>query len=724
MSFENAAALCESLNLTDSNCLKECIYYNDVGLYEGFIQSDITFNSSEIINTTLLSSTLTWYALSATPYEWYAVGNPTMCLYSSGTYCYTPIIQKLDRAVMMHGCCIPGQCKDNDAIKVLQSNKYCFQTYLEQYNALNLSKLEFKMDLICDQKDRQWDASSIIMLMLVCILCLFIPLIATLIHHFHSKSDDKSIIKKFSSIFSVQSNIKDLIKQRKNNLFGFCDGIRAVTAYWVLVYHTPEHTSYACSDMMARRPGHGTVVIPSMFVNNNGENIPLISDNPEWNSYDHQSFWFNMTSINLSSMTTFLWLAGFFGIGSVIRVIHKWKAFRHSAKCSHFYQVILLYVRRYLRIMPIALFVMFMYMYLYDQIPSGYQVHTRDAAKQCCQNEFISIMFMFKNLKKFFGLYEPICTRQCLSHYWYVFLDFDLFLYLPIVALIWVDIGYIYGFASAALPIVIGWILRVYFGFYYDYILVPYGLGLELQNDIPYRQGFSDLYIAPWIRMGEYYYGVVLMLILIYVKEKKIIDMNKFVLSYNVYISLHSIVAVLMLSAIIVPYMDIDDYPDDRFSRTNITLYYIFIPQLWSIALCIFTFALRFRPRKHKSLVNIILSNRIMSILGKLSFLVYILHKIVIFWFVDNRPVPYYYDQMNYLFLIFGISIVTTAISFILWITVENPVSKLVTQIYKQLDKKFNINTVGNVDSEKLIDYEMHNYQNESGYGSVANGNK
>lgn len=45
------------------------------------------------------------------PFGWYSIGNPDMCSFSDGTYCFTPIQITMDFFTINlqeHGCCVPG----------------------------------------------------------------------------------------------------------------------------------------------------------------------------------------------------------------------------------------------------------------------------------------------------------------------------------------------------------------------------------------------------------------------------------------------------------------------------------------------------------------------------------------------------------------------------------------------------------------------------------------
>ena len=111
-----------------------------------------------------------WYAVSGTPISWYDVGNAAMCRYFEGTYCYTPAHSR--GATIQHGCCVPGSCTGSDAVKVVQSNDYCFKKYAMYASVLHGGS----MDAVCEPMERElgktgaWSTIVMFLLFLACIV--------------------------------------------------------------------------------------------------------------------------------------------------------------------------------------------------------------------------------------------------------------------------------------------------------------------------------------------------------------------------------------------------------------------------------------------------------------------------------------------------------------------------------------------------------------------------
>eukprot|EP01084_Bolivina_argentea_P157212 273967_1 len=170
---------CQSLNLSNTECERQCIYYNNEKLYFNFITN--SYNLSAIlldtnisnINVTLLNQTLRWYSLSTYPHQYYPSTQPDICSYSLGTYCNVQYQQ-----TMIHGFCIPTHCKHEDAVKILKANVAYQSIINSNYN---------ENDIICSRKAREFSQGTYIVLTIFILLLLFI-LMSTIMKQYSQKS--------------------------------------------------------------------------------------------------------------------------------------------------------------------------------------------------------------------------------------------------------------------------------------------------------------------------------------------------------------------------------------------------------------------------------------------------------------------------------------------------------------------------------------------------------
>ena len=98
------------------------------------------------------------------------------------------------------------------------------------------------------------------------------------------------------------------------------------------------------------------------------------------------------------------------------------------------------WIKRYLRMIPMILYVMLMTAYLLDQLPTGYHVVDRTIYNECCSNTFWQNILLIKNFTMGFTYEDTECLFGCMNHIWYLCCDFQLFLILPM--LVWIYTRY------------------------------------------------------------------------------------------------------------------------------------------------------------------------------------------------------------------------------------------------------------------------------------------
>ena len=94
-----------------------------------------------------------------------------------------------------------------------------------------------------------------------------------------------------------------------------------------------------------------------------------------------------------------------------------------------------------------------------------------------------------------------------------------------------------------------------------------------------------------------------------------------------------------------------------------------------------------------KSMVKAFLSLEIWQPLGKLTYVMYLIHLMVLEWWSEDLELPTYYTEWNELLLIIGIWIIVASIGLVLWFVVEKPLNNLVTLFMKCLVGLVFVNT-------------------------------
>eukprot|EP01084_Bolivina_argentea_P248470 415645_1 len=649
---------CASLNLSNHECYTECEYYNNMNLYYSFIEHR---NFSQLIesfmdetnttnfNETLFNQTIRWFTLSSSPYNYYGSVQPQMCLYSLGTYCNV-----INANRMVHGYCLPTHCHTDDATKVLLANIPFFQSYEQSVPG--------EKELICSILPRSLNLSSIIFI-IICVMTLVFIALSTVIKHAKQKNQSINI---FFEAFCIQTNWNAFIKTRiaQQNEWAFMDGMRLISSYWVLLYHLKSRMDFP----------------PSINGSNTNWSYPpnLDSDNIYTNNWAHfiGSSFVNLTVDNLCFMVTFFFMSGMFGTFSMIKILTKWKY-----KRNYISQTLLLYFRRYLRLMVIWIFITIFNLCISDQIPYSYNVTSRNDISDCCKQSWYKELLMYNEIERTYkSMNSESQLCYCVKNGWYVPAVFQLSLYLPIVCFLWIDVGYIYGFIASIVPILACLISRVSAGFYYYYSEQPYLHGSQPRNG---GNIYRVSYQMAWSWMANYYIGCLFVLILLYCKHK-FTYFKTFMLFKFHYWFLQMISLTLMASYVFTPYSDFYDWPQKKWNVQQSVWYYVFGAFSYCIGLTVFIFCLRFQPKGYYSIIKEFLSCSMFQILSKLSYIIYLFHTIILDHWRTNRWYPYYFSWLNYLMMFFAFIIVVTFCSFLIWMFVENPIGYLVAKWWKK----------------------------------------
>ena len=86
-----------------------------------------------------------------------------------------------------------------------------------------------------------------------------------------------------------------------------------------------------------------------------------------------------------------------------------------------------------------------------------------------------------------------------------------------------------------------------------------------------------------------------------------------------------------------------------------------------------------------KSMVKAFLSLEIWQPLGKLTYVMYLLHVIVYLWLVGDLETPTYYTEWNEWLVVIGIWFVTALIGLVLWFVVEKPTHNIVSLVMERI---------------------------------------
>eukprot|EP01084_Bolivina_argentea_P238912 401423_1 len=421
----------------------------------------------------------------------------------------------------------------------------------------------------------------------------------------------------FINSFCIQNNWKSFMKTRdiKQSNYSFCDGIRVIASYWVLLFHLTIRTLTNKISMNA--PSTTGQYIDYLYPKLESDNI--YSDTNNWQQFIPSTFVYNLL-YSLASMHIFFWLSGFFGCYSMIRILEKWKNKRCYVK-----QTLLLYFKRYLRLLPIIIFVLIFNLYFYDQMPYSFRMTSRNEKQTKCEQVWHSQIFLYSNLYRIISyLSTNIDPDQCVEGIWYLCVDFQCYLYLPIVCFLYVDMNHHrricnWSFIACIIPIFTSIVTRVFFSAYLNYYESPWSHQMDANHDLTKLLSYRN----PFIWAASYFIGTLTMLLFIHIDNNY---NKKWTLNYlrgDIYWALQILALLLMSVYLFSPYTDFNEWPVKKWStNTSQYYYYTFGGLLFCLGLSLFVFCLRYSPQNYYSITKQFLSANIFQILSKLTFMI------------------------------------------------------------------------------------------------------
>lgn len=317
-----------------------------------------------------------------------------------------------------------------------------------------------------------------------------------------------------------------------------------------------------------------------------------------------------------------------------------------------------------------------------DQLSGGYHVTSRSVYTEYCDESWYKVMFFYANLELSGEHPEAL---GCMGHLWYIQCDMQMYLLLPWVLLLFVNHKTL-GLAASALPVGVCVLIRFIYAFYYDFT------ANTLYPGYPAKHGGNqdvDSYYKPWTRMSPYFIGVAAMLTFIWIDEEfkngKRGNSKKLSLPKALYFLCVVTSCFILASLVFWPYQDVVNAPRERWSLLANQMYFALSKPAWGSALALLCFALKYKSDEdgQRSLIKAFLSLSIYQCLGKLTYLMYLLHLIVFAWWALDLELPAYYDEWTEVLLVIGVWAITAFISVILWLFMEKPLSNLTTALLK-----------------------------------------
>jgi peptidoglycan/LPS O-acetylase OafA/YrhL len=196
-----------------------------------------------------------------------------------------------------------------------------------------------------------------------------------------------------------------------------------------------------------------------------------------------KSFMFTIFPTAFFAADVFFFMSGFLAIYSMLKMTNYTVA-----------NVFKQYFRRVYRLVPIIAFVMFTARYLIPRFVEGPMCQRYNEQFADCDQHF------WKNLVLIRNFYPSDISATCLPWVWFVSCNFQLFLLVPVIGVIFQRSkmgGYVISLSLVGLSLILTGVLNG----------IADNPGANPYLDVEF---FNDLYIKPWARAVPYYLGVFL----------------------------------------------------------------------------------------------------------------------------------------------------------------------------------------------------------------------
>ncbi|XP_052756126.1 O-acyltransferase like protein-like [Galleria mellonella] len=510
--------------------------------------------------------------------------------------------------------CIPKPCSLRNALNIIFG--------------LQITGLQVEEGYCRLPNDKPWVAADYIAVSIFSVIGFLMVLSTTydIRHRILLKRDPKTINKLLLS-FSVYTNTLRLVTYKPSPGALEClDGIRAFAMMWVIVGHT--HVTYLIS-------------------------APL--QNPLQMINFMQSFWSLWITSSTITVDTFFTLSGLLLIYTTTGKITGWKLMKNLH---------LFYLNRYLRLFPVLAACVLLQASLFHRVSDGPAWEAvAQQALQCRKSWWPTLLFIQ-------NFYSPL--YMCLSHTWYLAIDFQLFLISPLI-LFWVVSG---KKRTAWITLITALLASLIGSTIYNFIMGfkagPFTLSLSAEDQPDY---FSYYYVNPLVRSSPFFVGMIFGYILHLCRGKEIIIPKA-------QVALLWLLALILSSGVI--YMHYPVIQIDWDKQTVNDLVNSFMRPIWSLCVSWMIFAC---VHGYAGPINWLLSHPMWKILGRLSYAMYIFHYPLMILVNGTVRTPLYFSNEFAIQKFLADFVTAVLVAYIVTMFVDAPCSVLIKH-FLGVDKK------------------------------------
>ena len=540
---------------------------------------------------------------------------------------------------MMLGVCVPALCTITEYNNLMKNGllREILPVYLN-YSNLEIGNLEIDVEesKFIDPIDEEEKYGALgvgfwVVIFLV-IIFIFTNLLAFVYHNIWSIYTRGTKVNKvhllfqyFNPIYHLKSLVGENPKEDKN--LYILNGIRMLGLWWVVIGHI--FLSY----------------------------LEYPSCNPTYLLNFIRIFWYAWIYNATFSVDIFFMLSGFLLGFHLLRLIAQ-----GTFTVTNWKHWLLIVLHRLIRIYPLLIISLLIATYILPALGNGpYREAIYKQSSECKSYSWSVLLFLYNFLPS---------NIKCIDYVWYLSDDIQFFLIaLPIIYIY--NRRRIWGI-SALLFLILGSILVQII------LILNYNLSMKVSD--MNQHFFEYYYTRPYNRINPYLIG--LLLSFFYSTWKRGTDSRAYRANLYIYDHLWIRIFFWTTGVFLMLLIIFDMYAQEAATNTSQslkTLYLIFSRPTFVIGLIFFIYPTMLGKGK---LLNNIFSGNINKVLGyKLGYGVYMMHDIIIYYFVYTRKTAFYINPAEGLLHFWGYLIISYLCALITLICVEAPKIKKLTEV-------------------------------------------
>jgi len=555
------------------------------------------------------------------------LGDYRNCVKIGWKYFYM-LIQFNGASILKNGVCLPSPCKTEhlgnirkgiaDAIRAIAKIPI-FEKDIYLIDVKQMNEIHTKMEK--EGYITIWLAFGMIIL---CVICTVIVILM-------KKDHQENVMYKISKCFDIFGNLKGILygENAVDPNLNVLNGIRTIGMFWIV-------------------GGHCFQVFMGMIA-------PILNPLEAFKALTTERSYSYYVGGTLS-VDIFFFLTAFLG---VLVTDHQIK----TSKSNKIITVLMLYLHRFVRLIPLYGLTILVSIYVITKLYEGPGYWTIDLSQgiQFCKDNWMYNLLFVSNFVN--------VDQNCLGWSWYLSNDFQMYMILPLLIILY-NYNKIYGLLTVAAMFTVSCAIQIGLFIHYD-------ISLRLLTDN--LQHYADeYYIKPYCRINPFLLGIIFAWLYQSRKEQE----NQFFVftSINKLIINNALIRYLMyaigaFSIYCCIFLFFDFYkPDDNKNMFETVVFNILSRPCFVLALMLILYPAMLGK---SPIIQGIFGNEFWGTMSKLTFAAYLFHPfVIIFWFASVEE-SIYFKGKKLVIAALECFVITYALALLLSLFIETPLTLL-----------------------------------------------